>query len=171
MQCLKICYFTLYRSKVWKGMKVLQPNSIILGTRKLWWIFPIKQKFDTRAAFLDNPKCSICTSLTIFLTVFSQASRLHNGQKTTPTFSSGFKHFTIKKAALVPNFCLIGKIHHTFLMSRMIELGCKTYMPIQTLDLDRVYFLKNIFWTKPWNSGHSVVVASSRRGRKQPWKL
>ena len=37
-------------------MKVLRPNSIILGTRKLWWIFPIKQKFDTTAAFLDNPK-------------------------------------------------------------------------------------------------------------------
>ena len=50
---------TLCRSKVWIGMKVLQANSIILGTKKLWWIFPIKQKFDITAAFLDNPKCSI----------------------------------------------------------------------------------------------------------------
>ena len=42
---------TLCRSEVWKGMKVLQPNSIIVGTRKSWQIFPIKQKFDTTAAF------------------------------------------------------------------------------------------------------------------------
>jgi hypothetical protein len=32
---------TLCRNKVWIGMKVLQANSIILGTRKLWRIFPI----------------------------------------------------------------------------------------------------------------------------------
>ena len=70
-------------------------------------------------------------------------------KKLPPHFHLVLNIFTIKKAALVPNFCLIGKIHHTFLMSRMIELGCKTYMPIQTLDLDRVYFLKNIFRTKP----------------------
>ena len=92
-----ICTLTLCRSKVWIGMKVLQPNSIILGTRKLWWIFPIKQKFDTRAAFLDNPKCSIWSNLTIFLTVFSETSRLHNGQKPIPKFLSGFKHFYYKK--------------------------------------------------------------------------
>ena len=29
----------------------MQPNSIIVGTRKLWRIFPIKQKFDTMAGF------------------------------------------------------------------------------------------------------------------------
>ena len=39
---------------------------------------------------------------------------------------------------MVSNFCLIGKIHHNFLVPRMIELGCKTFMPIQTLDLHRV---------------------------------
>ena len=57
--CPRTYFLTLCRSKVWIGMKVLQPNSIILGTRKLWWIFPIKQKFDTTAAFLDNPNFSI----------------------------------------------------------------------------------------------------------------
>ena len=113
-----LLHTTLCRSKVWIGMKVLQPNSIILGTRKLWWIFPIKQKFDTTAAFLDNPKCSIWTNLTIFLTVFSEASRLHNGQKTIPKFLSGFKHFYYKKAAVVLNFCLIRKIHHNFLVPK-----------------------------------------------------
>ena len=93
---------TLCRSKVWKGMKVLQPNSIILGTRKLWWIVPIKQKFDITAAFLGNPKCSIWINLTIFLTVFSKASGLHNGQKTIPKFSSGFKHYYYKNKNGIP---------------------------------------------------------------------
>ena len=39
---------------------------------------------------------------------------------------------------MVSNFCLIGKIHHNFLVPRMIELGRQTFMPIQTLDLHRV---------------------------------
>ena len=47
-----LLHTTLCRSKVWIGMKVLQPNSIILDTRKLWWIFPIKQNIYTTAAFL-----------------------------------------------------------------------------------------------------------------------
>ena len=46
------------------------------------------------------------------------------------------EHFGLsKKAAVVSNFCLIGKIHHNFLVPKMIELGRKTFMPIQTLDL------------------------------------
>ena len=49
------------------------------------------------------------------------------------------EHFGLsKKAALVSNFCLIGKIRHNFLIPRMIELGCKTFMHIQTFDLHRV---------------------------------
>ena len=39
---------------------------------------------------------------------------------------------------MVSNFCLIGKIHHNFLVPKMIELGRKTFMPIQFLDLPRV---------------------------------
>ena len=49
------------------------------------------------------------------------------------------EHFGLsKKAALVSNFFSIGKIHHNFLVPRMIELGCKTFMPFQTSDLHRV---------------------------------
>ena len=49
------------------------------------------------------------------------------------------EHFGLsKKAAVISNFCLIGKIHHNFLVPKMIELGRKTFMPIQTLDLHRV---------------------------------
>ena len=40
--------------------------------------------------------------------------------------------------AVVSNFCLIWKIHHNFLVPRMIELACKIFMPIQTLDVHRV---------------------------------
>ena len=40
---------------------------------------------------------------------------------------------------MVLNFCLIGKFRHNFLVPRMIESAPKTFMPIQTPDLDRVY--------------------------------
>ena len=42
---------TLCRYGVWIGMKVLGSDSIILGTRKLWQMFPIKQKLNITAAF------------------------------------------------------------------------------------------------------------------------
>ena len=45
-----------------------------------------------------NNYYSIWSNLTIFLTVFSETSRLHNGQKTIPKFLSGFKHFYYKKS-------------------------------------------------------------------------
>ena len=46
--------------------------------------------------------------------------------------------FIIKKAAVIFNFCLFGNICNNFLVPRMIESACKTFMPIPTLDLDRV---------------------------------
>ena len=49
------------------------------------------------------------------------------------------EHFGLsKKAAVVSNFCLIRKIPYNFLVPIMIESACKTFMSIQTLDLDRV---------------------------------
>ena len=66
---------------------------------------------------------------------------MHNGQKTIPKFLSGFENFTIKKTAVVSNICLIGKICHNFLLPRVIELGCQTFMPVQTLDLHRVHWI------------------------------
>ena len=51
---------------------------------------------------------------------------------------TSFKCFYYKKAAVLSNFCLIGKIHHNFLVPIMNELGCKTFMPFQTLDLNSV---------------------------------
>ena len=93
---------TLCRSNVWIGMKLLQANSIIQSTRKLWWIFPIKQKFDTTAAFSNDQNYSIWTS-------FQSASRLRNGQKTLSEIfpnSTSFKHSYYKKAVALLNFCL-----------------------------------------------------------------
>ena len=68
------------------------------------------------------------------------------------------EHFGLsKKAAVVSNFCLIGKIHHNFLVPKMIELGRKTFMPIQTLDLHRVLpFYKN----EPEKNRHFLILSS-----------
>ena len=51
-----------------------------------------------------------------------------------------------EKAAVVLNFCLIGNIRHNFLVPRMIELGRKTFMHIQTLDLHRVKYYDINLW-------------------------
>ena len=67
-------------------------------------------------------------------------------RKLSPKFTS-FTHFYYKKAAMVSNFCLIGKIHHSFMVPRMIELVNWTFMPIQTLDLHRVR--KNVIRRPP----------------------
>ena len=72
------------------------------------------------AAFLDSHKFSIWAILGMFLT------------ETFPKLMISFKHFTLKKVALI--FCLIGKIHHDYLIPRMIELA----MSIQMLDFQRV---------------------------------
>jgi hypothetical protein len=53
-------------------MKVLGADSLILGTRKLLRMFPIKQKCHTTAAFLDNQKNLIWSSLEIFLPLCSR---------------------------------------------------------------------------------------------------
>ena len=90
-------WHTLCRSEVWIGMKVLGTDSFILGTRKLLWMFPIKQKCHTTAAFLDNQKSSIWSSMEIFLPLCSRAwcaNKLHNGLSKK---LSGFKHFYYKK--------------------------------------------------------------------------
>ena len=68
--------------------------------------------------------------------------QVHNGQKLAPNFCLVLNIFTIKKAAVISNFCLIGKICHDFLVPTMIKLGCKTFMPFQTSDLHRVNMRK-----------------------------
>ena len=55
------------------------------------------------------------------------------------------------------NLCLIGKIRHNFLVPRMIELACKTFMHIQTLVLHRV----NGFDIISWSQAHSSFVINA----------
>ena len=38
-------------------IKVLWANSMLVSVKKSWEIFPIKQKFNTMTAFVDNEKC------------------------------------------------------------------------------------------------------------------
>ena len=51
--------------------------------------------------------------------------------------------FTIKKADVILTFFLIGKIRHNFLVPRVIEAGRQTFMPTQTLDLQRYVWLES----------------------------
>ena len=88
------------------------------------------------------------SNLGIFLTVFFDhcATYLHSENTVRSiTKLDQIEHFGLsKKAAVISNFCLIGKINHNFLVLRMIELAWKTFMPIQTLDLHRVILLEVI---------------------------
>ena len=73
------------------------------------------------------------------LTVFSVWKLAENTalSEALPKLTS-FEHFYYKKAAVVLNLSLIGKICHNFLVPRMIELVWKTFMSIHTLVLHRV---------------------------------
>ena len=128
-------------------MKVLGANSFILGTRKLWRSFPIKQKCHMTAAFLDTPNFSIWSNLDIFLPlcIFPgvQISCTMDYHKNCPVLNIFITRMVWKKAAVIFNFCLIGNIHHNFLVPRMIESAPKTFMPIQTPDLHRVMLFED----------------------------
>ena len=92
------------------------------------------------AAFLDNLNFSIWSNLAMFHTMFSEGKQVAQWSKKLFPKLYGFKQFCYKKkAAVVLNFCLFGEIQYTFLVPRMIESGRQTFMPIQTLDLHRVY--------------------------------
>ena len=106
---------TLSRSEVWKGMK-WNENSIIVGTRKSWVIFPIKQKFDTTPAFFI---VKMFKTRQKFEDDFLTIVHLLVSEKTDRkiVIFDQIEHFVLsKKAAVVSNFCLIGKIHHKFLV-------------------------------------------------------
>jgi hypothetical protein len=119
-------------------MKVLEADSIILGTIKLWRIFPIKQKFSITVAFFHSKSVQNLSKLVMFLTVFSTYFHTENIVRNITNFDQNEQFELSKKATVVSNFSLIGRILHNFLVPKMIELACKIFMPIQTLDLHRV---------------------------------
>ncbi len=140
-------YFTPSRSGVWIGMKVLGADSSILGTRKLWWMFPIKQKLNITAAFFHTIRVikMFKTRQFFWLSIVQfpcppglLIRLLHIGKKMSKF--GKIEHFGLsQKAAVVSNFCLIGKLRHNFLVPRMNELAPKTFMSIQTPDLHSVH--------------------------------
>ena len=67
---------------------------------------------------------------------------LHNGSKFWRKKLIWFQNFYyIKKAAIVSNFCLIGKISHDFLTLTSIELARKTFIGIQVkISIERTAF-------------------------------
>ena len=106
----------------------------------------------------------------IFLTVFFDhcATYLHSENTVRSiTKLDQVEHLGLyKKAAVISNFCLIGKIHHNFLVLRMIELACKTFMPIQILDLHRVQGI-----CSPWMHLFSLLFWDKRLFHKDILKL
>ena len=91
------------------GMKGFGADSIILGTRKLCRMFPIKQKCHTTTAFLDNPKFSIWSSLVFVFTSVQQACRANKLHNELSNNLASFKHFCYKKSCRGINFLLIWK--------------------------------------------------------------
>ena len=70
--------------------------------------------------------------------MFSTYFHTENTVRNIAKFEQIEKFELSKKAVMVSNFCLIGKIPYNFLVPKVIESACKTFMPIQTLALHRV---------------------------------
>ena len=145
----KFCFFfnCSNREKIEKKLWEYKISCLVFWARNMCKIFsliPSKKNYNHRR--LRQTKCLLFDFWMIKLTVvkfrFSKkATKFETAaqwSKNYPQILSGFKHFYYKKAAVVSNFCLIGKIRHDFLVPTMIELGCKTFMPFQTSDLHRV---------------------------------
>ena len=78
----------------------------------------------------------------MFLTVFSTYLHTENTVRNITKIDQVDKFGLSKKAAMVSNFCLVGKIRHNLLVTTMIELACQTFMPNQTFELHRVTNMK-----------------------------
>ena len=144
--------YTIYHSKnteriwrkhsmlifTWMPIKVLRANSMLVSVKKSWGIFPIKQKFDTMAAFLYS-KNSETKLVSSSKTCYHCADLVLRRSKSARRYSFSslskliwFWQFSLStKAAIVLNFCLIGKIPHDFSILTNIELARKTFIGIQ----------------------------------------
>jgi hypothetical protein len=117
-------------------MKDLRADSIMLGTKNLVNFAELSRKLVPRQLF--KLKCfKTCQIWELFFDqcIVQPICLLKIQKEASPNFE---KFGLSKKTAIVSNFCLIGKIPHNFLVSKIIESACKTFMPIQTLGLHRV---------------------------------
>ena len=89
-KCFVPVQITLSRNKVWIGIKVLQANSIILGTRKLWRIFPIKQKFSNTTTFFIVRTFKLVNFWQRCLTILQPTCTVKTLSDTLPNFSDTF---------------------------------------------------------------------------------
>ena len=112
---------------------------MILGTRKLWQMFPIKQKLNITAAYFYNKNVlNWSINLIVHCTTFFTPGLLHNVKKISKL--DQIENFWLsKKAAVLWHFCLIANPQNNFLVPRMNEPAPKTFIPIQTPDLHRVF--------------------------------
>ena len=76
------------------------------------------------------------------LTLCNCYSTLQNTVKRSPKFVQIGKFGLCKKAAVVSYFCLTRNTHHNVLIPRIIEIGHKTFMLIQTLVLNTVHLFQ-----------------------------
>ena len=76
--------------------------------------------------------------------MFSTYFHTENTVRNIPKIDQIEKFGLFKKATVVSNFCLIRKIHHNFLVPRMIELACKMlperiYNPITAMGFSAMF--------------------------------
>ena len=74
----------------------------------------------------------------MFLTVFSTYLHTENTVRNITKIDQIDKFGLSKKAAVVSNFCLLGKIRHDLLVTTMIELACQTFMQCNYASSDMI---------------------------------
>ena len=74
----------------------------------------------------------------MFLTVFSTYLHSENTVRNITKIDQVDKFGLSKKAAMVSNFCLVGKIRHNLLVTTMIELACQTFMQCSSASSDMI---------------------------------
>ena len=107
---------------------------MLVSIKKSWGIFLIKQKFNTMAAFVGSKNYQNQISL------LKPKNEYHHAELLQQKLGSKFggrnilvsKILLNKKASIVLNFCLIGKILHNLLVLMSIESDPKTFKCTQS---------------------------------------
>ena len=115
---------TLCRSGVWIGIKVLGADSILLGSRTLWQMFPISSRNWISWELFCNK---------IFKTGQFFDRQLYSRPGVKKSKLDQFENFWLSEKS-----CLIGKIRNNFLLPRTNESAPKNFMSIQTPYFQRV---------------------------------
>ncbi len=144
-------------------MKVLGADLIILGTRKLWWMFPIKQKLNITAAFFHTIHViKMFKTRQFFWSSIVQfpcppgllISLLHIGKKMSKF--GKIEHFGLsQKATVVSNFCLSGGFWLPQAQSKVVKKKISDFS----------YWA----WSTPW--GHVLTLKTFCRNLVLSWAI